>query len=60
MDVIRRDLPGEDFDVNLRTESSDQISDGLSELAGEHSFPVLGYPDEMHLQIVSGVAAGVI
>ena len=60
MDVIRSNLPGEYVDVNLGTESSYQITHGLAKLSCEHPFPVLGNPDEMHLQIVFGVTAGVI
>lgn len=60
VDVIRSDLPREDMDVNLGTESPNECTNGLSQFTSEHSFPVLGYPDEMHLQIVFAVATGVI
>ena len=60
VDVIRGDLPGEDVDINLGAEPTYKISHRLSKLTSEHPLPVFGYPDEMHLQIVFGVAAGVI
>ena len=60
VDVIRSDLPREDANVDLGTESSYEGTHGLPQFTCEHSFPVLGYPDEMHLQIVLGVTAGVI
>ena len=57
VNMVRSNLPCEDRDVNLGTEPSDKISDGLSELAHEHPLSVFGYPDQVHLQIVFSVTA---
>ena len=57
---IRNDLPGEDADINLGTKSTDEGTHRLSEFTNEHPLSVFGYPDEMHFQIMLGVATGVI
>ena len=60
MDMVRSNLPRDDVDVDLGTESSYETTHGLPQFACEYPFPVLGNPDEVHFQIMFGVAAGVI
>ena len=60
MDVIWSHLPGEYVDINLGTESSNEISYGLAKVTSEHTLSVLGNPDEVHLQVMFTVATGVI
>lgn len=53
--VIRCNLAGNDVQLMLKGNLAQQVSCPYRHLSGQNRFPVLGYPDQMNLQVRPGM-----
>ena len=60
VDMVARDLAGDDVDLVLDRYLPDDVTRPNRHLPGQHPLAVLRHPDQVHLQIRLGVSAELI